>query len=50
MARVFWVVCPDCKFKFEAHYEELRHNTKVPLLCPSCSKRFFDSESPSVKD
>ena len=50
MARVFWVVCPGCKDKFEAHWDELRHNKEVPLLCPYCGKRFFDSESPHIQD
>ena len=42
MARVFWVTCPKCSDKFEAHWDELRHNKTIPLLCPYCGKRFFD--------
>ena len=50
MARIFWVTCPECKGRFEAHYEELRHNRTFPLLCPYCGKRFLDAESPQVEE
>jgi uncharacterized protein YbaR (Trm112 family) len=50
MARVFWVTCPDCKGRFEAHYDELRHNKEMKLLCPFCGKRFLTEESPHIQD
>jgi hypothetical protein len=49
MARIFWVQCPGCAGRFEAHYEELRHK-KIQLLCPYCGKQFLDEESPRVEE
>jgi hypothetical protein len=50
MARIFWVTCPKCRGRFCCHYEELRHNKLFALLCPYCTHRFRDEESPQVEE
>ena len=47
MAKIFWVSCPKCAGEFYCHAQELRHK-KVPLLCPYCSHRFLDENSPKI--
>ena len=47
MAKIFWLSCPKCAGEFYCHAQELRHK-KVPLLCPYCSHRFLDENSPKI--
>jgi len=49
MVRIFWATCPDCKGRFQCHWEELRHKG-IALLCPYCGKKFLDEESPSIEE
>jgi len=49
MARIFNVVCPDCKRKFQCHYDDLRHKD-VKLICPYCHARFDQEESPLIEE
>jgi len=49
MVRIFWATCPDCKGRFQCHYEELRHK-KIQLLCPYCGNKFLDAESPRIEE
>lgn len=46
MVMMFWVRCPKCEDDFYAH-AELR-GTDYELLCPYCSNRFKEQESPKV--
>ena len=39
MARLFNVVCPDCRRRFQCHYGDLRHK-KIKLICPYCQAEF----------
>jgi len=47
MAKIFWVTCPKCQGEFYCHSQELRHKG-IPLLCPYCTHRFQDDESPKI--
>ncbi|HEX9880470.1 MAG TPA: hypothetical protein VGB25_09775 [Candidatus Binatia bacterium] len=49
MAKIFWVDCPKCQGKFYCHWQEFRHK-KARLLCPYCGHRFFDEESPRIRE
>lgn len=49
MTRIFNVVCPHCKRKFQCHYGDLRHK-KIDLLCPYCRKSFDQEESPEIEE
>ena len=49
MARIFWVVCPRCKERFYAHYEDFRHK-KWKLRCPFCELEFAQEESPRIDE
>lgn len=47
MARIFWVVCPQCAKKFYASKDDFR-NKERQLLCPFCGKRFVDREARQI--
>jgi hypothetical protein len=49
MARPFVVTCPKCNKIFYASYNDFR-NKPVKMLCPYCSHRFHDKESPYIDD
>jgi uncharacterized Zn-finger protein len=48
MARIFWIVCPECGKKFYASVDDFRHQEEHKLLCPFCGARFSDSEAKEV--
>lgn len=49
MARIFWIVCPECNKKFYAATDDFRGKER-DLLCPFCGKRFKDHEAKEVID
>ena len=49
MARIFNVVCPHCKRKFQCDYHDLRHK-KIQLLCPYCQTAFDQEKSPLIEE
>lgn len=49
MAKIFWVVCPECGKKFYASIDDFRHKPHN-LLCPFCSARFRDKEAAEIID
>jgi hypothetical protein len=49
MARLFNVVCPECKRKFQCHYGDLRHKN-IKLICPYCRVEFDQEESPRIEE
>ena len=49
MARIFNVVCPKCKGKFQCHYGDLRHKN-IELQCPYCGSSFHQEDSPAIEE
>ena len=49
MAKIFWVVCPECGRKFYAAKGDFRLKERK-LLCPFCGARFLDKEAREVID
>jgi ribosomal protein L33 len=49
MARIFWLVCPQCVKKFYASKDDFRNKDRK-LLCPFCGKRFIDKEAKEIID
>ena len=49
MAKIFWVVCPECERKFYAAKDDFRLKERK-LLCPFCGARFLDKEAKEVID
>lgn len=49
MAKIFWVVCPNCSNKFYAANDDYRHLERK-LMCPFCEERFLDKDAAEVID
>lgn len=49
MTRIFTVVCPICKGKFECLSEQLRHKS-IKLICPYCGHAFDQEDSPQIEE
>jgi DNA-directed RNA polymerase subunit RPC12/RpoP len=49
MAKIFWVTCPKCNWKFYALSKDFR-NTGFQLKCFSCGHRFLDKEAKELKE
>ena len=49
MAKIFWLVCPQCMKKFYASQDDFRNKDRK-LLCPFCGKRFIDKEAKEILD
>lgn len=47
MARIMWVVCPECKTKFYVATDDFKGKER-PMLCPSCGARFTDTQAKEV--
>lgn len=47
MARIFWVICPDCGKKFYAAIDDFLGKDRE-LRCPFCGRRFKDHESSEI--
>ncbi|ATW26470.1 hypothetical protein DCMF_18485 [Candidatus Formimonas warabiya] len=48
MARMFWVVCPECKKKFYVATIDFKNKKDRRMLCPFCSARFNEDEALEV--
>ena len=49
MARIFWVVCPDCKRKFYAATADFKGKDRK-MMCPFCKAKFTDDELSKTND
>jgi hypothetical protein len=47
MAKIFWVVCPQCARRFYASKDDFRHKER-PMLCPFCGNRFIDQQAGEI--
>jgi predicted Zn finger-like uncharacterized protein len=47
MAKIMWVVCPECEKKFYVATDDFKDKDRL-MLCPFCAKRFTDKEAKGV--
>lgn len=47
MARIMWVVCPECDNRFCVATDDFK-GTDRPMLCPFCADRFTEVEAKAV--
>lgn len=49
MAKIFWVTCPKCGWRFYATHKDFR-GTGNKLKCFSCGNRFLDTEAKKIEE